>query len=745
MRLARIAIPVPLGRTFTYRVPDSLWESCQPGSRVVCEFGRRQVLGVVVDTSEGEPDLPPERLKSIDQLVDPEPVIPRELLDFLREMARYYLAPLGEVMRLALPAIERSTDPGRAVSVAKAKQVGKVVQVARWLADGNAESLRLSERSRALLSHLRDHGETPLAELVSTWGNARAMVKRLQEQGLVELLGVTRSVDPYLVEPTERTVPPVLTSAQSRAVTAVAALLERKERSSFLLHGVTASGKTEVYLHLVERCLALGRGALVLVPEIALTPQLVGRFRSRLECGVAVIHSDMSDLTRHAMWKRLRTGEFRVAIGARSALFAPVPELGLVCVDEEHDASFKQEEGVRYHARDMALLRAHRAQAVAVLGSATPSLASQHAVRNGNLTLLELPSRAHATSELPEVELIDLRQMGPGPSGDRLLTVPLVRALSQVLEGGEQAIVFLNRRGFAPALICEECGHIAQCPDCSVSLTVHRASSGQLLCHYCGYRMPLSSKCSACSSDRILEQGLGTERVQQALSTLFPGARIGRLDRDVAAGLKSEAILSRMRDRSLDILVGTQMVTKGHDLPEVTLVGVLDADASLSIPDFRASERTFQLLVQVAGRAGRAGKKGRVLIQTRQPEIPAIRYAVTHDVSGFVASELEARRELAYPPFSRLALVRCDGLDEASVTHAVARLASVARAAATQGVRILGPSAAPIARLRNRYRHRFLVKSASRPALRDTVLAVLRTSVDRRVHVVVDIDPVGML
>jgi primosomal protein N' (replication factor Y) len=730
---------------FTYCVNDEHRARCRPGARVLCGFGRRHAVGVVVDVADREPEIEIERIKPILGIVDEQPVFPSELLAFLVELARYYLAPVGEVMRLALPAVERKAEGNEQLSLVKTKLVGKVVKTVTAMSNVAAPEGALAGRQGEIYAFLLAEGTTPLSALSAKWSTAKRHVERLAEVGLVAISNSTKHVDPFTSLKIERDCPPVLNEHQRAAVSAIGEALEGPKPRSFLLHGVTASGKTEVYLHTVGRCLELGKGALVLVPEIALTPQLVARFRARLGEKIAVLHSAMTDAERHTMWKRLRQGELRVAIGARSALFAPVLELGLICVDEEHDSSFKQEEGVRYQARDMALLRAHRANAVCVLGSATPSLASQHLVAQGQLTKLRLPGRARDTAAMPEIEIVDLRRMGPGPTGDRLVTLPLKRALEVTLAAKEQAILFLNRRGFAPSLVCDDCGTIANCPDCSVALTVHRSQRPTVVCHYCGFSSPLLGRCSACKSARLSEEGSGTERIEDVLKATFPDARVERLDRDVAAGAKSEKVLSRMRRGEIDILVGTQMVTKGHDLPDVTLVGVLDADAALSLPDFRAAERTFQLLVQVAGRAGRASKPGRVLVQTRQPDCPAILFALSHDVDGFLAHERLAREELEYPPFSRLGLVRCEGMNESVTQAATELLARTARAHRTAAVQILGPSPAPIAKVRNRYRFRFLVKSPDRMALRQTLLAVLRHPVDRRVHVIVDVDPMSML
>ena len=742
---ARVAIPVPLGQAFSYLVPPALSAGVRRGARVLCPFGNRRVLGVVLDLGTEAPDIPEEKLKPLHAVVDPEPVLQDELLGFLQELARYYIAPIGAVIELALPAVERTA--AEALSKREAFAVGNVTgrMIVRVTAVAGAEApTKLGEQARAILAHLLEHGPQMAPDLTKTWPNARPALKRLEALGLVTSERVEARPDPFFAT-VQRDVPPELTGPQADAVRRITNALEARDKQGFLLDGVTASGKTEVYLRTVERALDLGRGAIVLVPEIALTPQLVTRFRARLGERIAVLHSGLTDIQRHAMWRALRRGELKVAVGARSALFAPVHDLGLVCVDEEHDGSFKQEEGVRYNARDMALLRAHRAGAACVLGSATPSLSSIALARTGKLEILKLPARARATAVLPQVEIVDLRYVGAGPGGDRLLSLTLFRALETCLARREQAILFLNRRGFAPSMICGSCGELVRCPNCSVSLTLHRARGESLQCHYCDYLVEVPKRCGKCGGAKLTEEGSGTERIEVTLQQQLPAARIARLDRDVAAGAKSERVLDRMRAGEIDILVGTQMVTKGHDLPNVTLVGVLNADSALSMPDFRASERTFHLLVQVAGRAGRGDSPGRVLIQTRQPEHPAIAFALRHDVPGFIEQELKDREELRFPPYSRLALVRFDAQEEAQALAECTRIASIARRAAPEGVEVLGPTPAPLARLRNRYRFRFVLRAVDRKPLRDALLAVARASVHRLVRMAIDVDPVNML
>ncbi|AUX25711.1 primosome assembly protein PriA [Sorangium cellulosum] len=807
--LADVAVPVPLAQAFTYEVPAALAAEVRPGARVLCEFHRRKLLGVVLSVSERSAAIDPSRIKPLAALVDARPALPAELLSFLQELAAYYFAPIGEVLRLALPAIEREqvralkaqAELDGVLDLGRARQVGgRRVAFAR-ATDVVEEPGSLRGQAAAVLALLRAGGEQPVARLEERFGNARSALKKLAGRNLVVLDEREPPRDPFFRLPEQRDVPPELNAAQVEAAARIDAALaalrapggaehhpaaEQAPRSAgpsaFLLFGVTGSGKTEVYLRAIQSCLARGRGALVMVPEIALTPQLVARFRARFGDELAVLHSGLSDADRHAMWASLHGGKVRVAIGARSALFAPVPDLGLILVDEEHDGSFKQEEGVRYHARDMALLRAHRAGAVCVLGSATPSIESVALVRRGKLVELRLPDRAHREASLPEVTLVDLRRFGAGPSGDPLISLPLHRALEQTLAAKEQAILFLNRRGFAPSVVCGSCGTLTTCEACSVALTYHRGrrrdaprpavagpdapaapagpaaaqaderpQGGRLRCHYCDYAGPLPDRCGACGSRTLLLEGLGTERLEATIAESFPEARVARLDRDVAGKDRSQAILARMREGKIDILVGTQMVTKGHDLPNVTLVGVVNADAALGLPDFRAAERGFQLLVQVAGRAGRRDRPGRVLIQTRNPEHPAIAFAAAHDVPGFLEREIRDREEVGYPPATRLALLRIDAVDEGVGRGAAAKLAAHARTCpegVARRVEVLGPSAAPIARLRGRYRFRVLLRARERGPLRIVLAALtglIRDGLDRGARVIIDVDPVAML
>jgi primosomal protein N' (replication factor Y) len=540
--------------------------------------------------------------------------------------------------------------------------------------------------------------------------------------------------------------PPVLNPHQQAALDALAAALG-KGYSGFLLHGITGSGKTEVYLRLIAEVRAQGKGALVLVPEIALTPQLAARFRARFGDDVAVLHSALPPAERLAAWRRLRSGEVGIALGARSAVFAPVHALAVVVVDEEHDGSFKQEDGVRYHGRDLAVMRALQAKAVVVLGSATPSLESYRNVLLGRFRRLLLPTRANpaaAARPLPPVEIIDLRRHRLGP--DHLLAPGLAQAVAEALAAGEQTILFLNRRGFSTLMHCQACGAVVRCSDCDVSMTLHRGRA-KLICHYCGRASAIPRRCPACKQDELEGLGTGTERVESVVRELFPGARVARLDRDTTDGQRDqlEKLLARVHQREIDILVGTQMVTKGHDFGGVTLVGVLQPDQGMHLPDFRAAERTFQLLEQVAGRAGRGDRPGRIVVQTYCPEHPAIQFLRNHDYEGFVRDELARRESASYPPFSRMIAIRLDGRHEASVRAAATDAAIRARAQGGAAVQVLGPAEAPIGRLRGRSRYQIWLAGTDRGKLMAAARAAAQVALPGDLRLAIDVDPQSVL
>ncbi len=745
-----VALPVPLRKVFTYRVPDGLVGKLSPGSRVAVSFNRRKLAGFVVGSRADMPE-GVKRALSVAGVLESEPVFTAELLRFLEQAAKYYMHPLGEVLRAAAPALptgamRRLRDDG--FLEAEERLPGqRVAHRTTWkiTATGRDSSeFRLGARQREVMERFASRPSLFLDELRGALANPRAVVRGLVAKGLVELEEVEANPDPFFRSAVARDDPPTPTEEQRFAIDTICKAVEERASDAFLLHGVTGSGKTEVYLRAIDQVRRGGRGAMLLVPEIALTPQLVGRFRARFGDEIAVLHSGLTARQRDDAWQALRRGQVGVAIGARSALFAPVVDLGMIIVDEEHDPSFKQDDGFRYHARDMALLRAQYAGAVCVLGTATPSIETYHRATQDKIRLLSLPTRATG-QRLPEVEIVDLRRHGQGPTGHALLSGPLHRGLGQCLDSGHQAILFLNRRGFSPSVRCMSCGALAECPACSVALTEHRRQSA-LRCHYCDFQRAVAVRCVACGGLEYDRLGIGTEQLEQASAESFPKAKVARLDRDTATGTGIEEVLDRLRDGEVDVMVGTQMVTKGHDIARVTLVGVVLADQSLAFPDFRASERTFQLLAQVAGRAGRAATPGKVILQTYQPDHPAVRLAAEHDYENFYAAEIQARREVGYPPFTRLVSVRVHAGAEADARSAAQSLASTARRhdVVRDGVvDVLGPAPAPLARLRGRYHYRLLLKSPDRKALR-SLAAQLAAQIDEGLppaRASLDIDP----
>ncbi len=745
-----VALPVPLRKVFTYDVPDAMRGSLRPGSRVAVSFSRRKLAGFVVG---GREELPEglARALPVAGLLESEPVFTAELLRFLEQAARYYMHPIGEVLRAAAPALPagamRRLRADGFLETAENLPGQRVAHHTTWKVTRTgvgAEGVRLGARQKTLIDRLASCASVLLDELRGELTDPRAVVRSLVDKGLVEFEEVEASRDPFFRRPVTRDEPPTPTGAQQLAIDTIGEAIAKRSAEAFLLHGVTGSGKTEIYLRAIDDVRRAGRGALLLVPEIALTPQLVARFRARFGDDIAVLHSGLTARQRDDAWQALRRGRLQVAIGARSALFAPVADLGLIVVDEEHDPSFKQDEGFRYHARDMALLRAHYAGAVCVLGSATPSIETYHRANARQIRLLSLPTRATGAT-LPDVEIVDLRRQRKGPTGHTLLSGPLHSAIGHCLDAGQQAILFLNRRGFAPSVRCVACGALAECPACSVALTEHRGQ-GALRCHYCDFHRSVALPCAACGSTEVRRLGVGTEQLEKAVEESFPKARVARLDRDTASGGGVESILDKLRCGEVDVLVGTQMVTKGHDIAGVTLVGVALADQSLAFPDFRASERTFQLLAQVAGRAGRADNPGKVVFQTFQPDHPAVRLAAQHDYESFYAEEIKQRAEVGYPPFARLVAVRVHAGAEADARRVTQLLADAARrhqAVRDGAVQVLGPAPAPMARLRGRYHYRLLLKSPDRKLLR-SVAALLAARIDQGLpptHASLDVDP----
>ena len=717
--LVSVALPLPLFRTFTYEVDDSQAARARPGMRAVVPFHGRRDVGLIVGGAEPQPGL---RLKAVHALPDDEPVMSASMLALCRWMAEYYVVPLGVAIRCALPAALASHETPEPVR--RTKRVAVLQRDVPSLIHRERIFARAPQQ-RALYELLESlGGRVPVEHLTARLNFSPSVLRGVVARGLVSLETEVVSRDPFAWRPRQ---PPADHAPSAAQQNALDRLATGRAGDVFLLHGVTGSGKTLVYIELLKRVvLEQGRSAIVLVPEIALTPQTVDRFRAVFGDSIAVLHSALSDGERYDEWLALEQGHKRIAVGARSAVFAPLADLGAIVVDEEHESSYKQGESPRYHAREVAIVRAHAEGAVVVLGSATPSLESWVNAQTGKYTLLTLPERV-GKGRLPNVEVVDRRasraQMHrERDAGDWLRIViseELESAIADRLARQEQSILLLNRRGYAAFVQCASCGYVATCPNCSISLTYHRTPE-RLVCHYCQHSEAQQTVCPQCKGAVLRQRGLGTQQVERLLADRFASARIARMDVDTTSGKWAHAeILDRVGRGDVDILLGTQMIAKGLDFPNVTLVGVVDADVGINLPDFRASERCFQLLAQVAGRAGRGPKGGRVLIQTRVPEHHAVRCAVAHDYHGFVREELTGRRTPPYPPTVRLANIVFSGTTEAATANlaaaAVTWLHALLRKRPMAGITIVGPAPCPVERIKNRWRWHALVK-AEHPA-----------------------------
>jgi primosomal protein N' (replication factor Y) len=797
-----VSLPVPLDRTFTYALPETLRHRVRPGSRLVVPFGPRKLTGLILRCHD---DPPAVATREALRLLDAEPVLDDELLALGRWIAGYYCAPLGEVLRGMLPLaseIRRGkiftlTDSGRdaarqlLLDSAPDDPVGQVLRLlekrplsaaylakALPLADKAIRSLerkgfivseqvqterdpmrapserlrvelapkspdvKLNKPERELRAFLELHpGSHNLKDLEAAVKSASLAARSLARKGVVKLAPETMVISGAPVRARH-----TLNPAQQAAFEPIRDAIRAHRFQTFLLHGVTGSGKTEVYLSAIEATIAEGRSALLLVPEIALTPAVAGQFFSRFGDRVAILHSAFTDVERSEQWRRIRKGSATVVVGTRSGVFAPVRNLGLIVVDEEHDGSYKQEETPRYNGRDVAIVRAQGAGACVVLGSATPSLESRYNAEREKYTLLELPGRIEERP-MPTVELIDTRQEFLETRKQATFSRKLLDALGQRIENGEQTIVLLNRRGFSSFVACRSCGERVQCINCSLTLTYHKRDR-RLLCHYCGYAEKVPSLCPKCQSEHIYFLGLGSERVEEELHQAFPAARIARLDRDTVTGKRQyETILQDFREGNYDMLVGTQMIAKGHDIPNVTLVGVVSADVGLGVPDFRAAERTFQLLTQVAGRAGRGSLPGIVLIQTINPDHYAVRMAAAQDYPAFYQKELHFRRMMHYPPFSAMANVLVRAEKKEMAMRMAAELA-ILLTPPPEKLKIMGPAEAPVPRLKNEYRYQFLIKAASRKALNENLQQIRSFAQAHKwgaTALVIDVDPLSLM
>jgi primosomal protein N' (replication factor Y) len=718
----RVLLPLPLADAYDYRVPAGL--AAAPGDFVTVPLGGRQVAGVVWD-GEADPALPESRLRDILAVLDAPPMT-ATLRRFVDWVAAYTLSPPGAVLRMAMSA-PAALDP-------PAPQAG-------WrAAAAPPEGARLTPPRARVLALLADGAARAGGEIARAAEVAPAVLRGMADAGLIEPALLPRR--PRFAAPDAARPGPALGPGQDAAAAALRAAVAARGFGVTLLTGVTGSGKTEVYFEAIAAALAQGRQALVLLPEIALSTQWLDRFAARFGVAPALWHSELTSRVRRDTWRAVAEGEVRVLVGARSALFLPFPELGLIVVDEEHETAFKQEEGVVYHARDMAVVRARLSGAACVLASATPSLESTVNAQTGRYAALHLPAR-HGGAAMPAVGLVDLRR--DPPERGRFLSPPLVAAVAETLARGEQAMLFLNRRGYAPLTLCRTCGHRMRCPNCTAWLVEHRAQR-RLQCHHCGHAEAVPEACPSCgSAHATVPIGPGVERVLEEAAALWPEARRLVMASDTIPGPAAAAAAARaIQDRAVDLVIGTQIVAKGWHFPHLTLVGVVDADLGLAGGDLRAAERTFQLLHQVAGRAGREERPGRVLLQSFAPEHPVMQALVAGDLDAFMAAEAQARRPGHWPPFGRLAALIVSAEEERAADR-VARDLGLA-APGGEGIEVLGPAPAPLAILRGRHRRRLLLKTRRDIAVQPLLQAWLaKVSVPGNVRVQVDVDPVGFL
>ena len=727
--IATVVLPEGVDKPLDYRVPDALAASVEPGRRVRVPLGRgnRERLAYCVAVRSGE--LPQTPLKDVAGVEDERPLLSRRMLELTEWMADRWMARRGEVLEAVLPAGVRLRHRVRVESL--------------LVASGAAPSRRPTPAQARVLAA----ATTPVtvAQLARATGASRAVVSRLVKTGLLQEAG---SVERPVGGPPRQTVrhdrPAQLSSAQSEALAVICGAMRASRHETVVLFGVTGSGKTEVYLQSVEEAVAYGRQAIVLVPEISLTPQTCDRFRARFGA-VAVLHSHLTPTERHAQWREIAAGRVNVIVGARSAIFAPTPRLGLIVIDEEHESSFKQGTAPRYHARDVAEWIARRERVPLVLGSATPALETFARCLQGEWTMCRLADRVGG-SQLPAVITVDLRDRGARSRG--VISPRLAAGVRWALDAGGQVMLLLNRRGFATHVQCGACGHTVRCPQCDLALTLHQPGD-RGICHGCGLVNRLPGACPECGAPGLVQRGTGTQRLEEQVRRSFPDAAVARMDTDTMRARGShERTLDAFRNRQIDILVGTQMIAKGLDFPTVMLVGVVNADAALHLADFRAAERTCQLVTQVAGRSGRGPLGGRVVVQTSSPDHPAIRAAAAHDYEAFVRSELPIREALLYPPFGHVVRLVVRSLDERAAQAWAGHLADRLREAAAglASVRVLGPAPAPITRLRERYRWHVQVHGADGEVLRDLVRRATATArTPENVAWIVDVDPVEML
>ncbi len=804
-----VAVALPVYKTFTYSVPQELLPFISTGKRILIPFGRRRVTGYVLGTAT---EITSGEIKHILDVLDEEPLFPQSMIPFFQWISDYYKHPLGDAIKNGLPGgltlydyasialtkagkralqdhgtspIERNvlmlleagpvrlknlsrklgrTIPaaliqslqrdGRISSIRELKAAATKTRMERFvsLADAKLPLDRLSKPRKKIMAVLKSEGEIPVAELRKQVPSAPRLIRALENDGYLKIRHKRVYRDPFgeSIAPDSA---PDLNVEQRNAVTQITGCLDHGY-TTFLLQGVTGSGKTEVYMQVAAETLSKGKRVLVLVPEIALITQMERRFRARFGERIAVLHSGLSAGERYDQWSRILKQEADIAIGARSAIFAPLADIGLIVVDEEHDTSYKQENNLRYNARDLAVVRAKLNDCVALLGSATPSLQSRYNASAKKFIEVKLEARIQSRP-LPHIEIVDLRQEMGYRGVRRFITPVLQQAITDSLQRKEQVLLFLNRRGFANLALCASCGNPLRCKRCDISLTFHQKANA-FKCHYCGFSCAATSNCQICGSSDIKKLGLGTEKIEIAINELFPNARIARMDRDTT--IRKGAIvklLKGLRDRTVDILIGTQMIAKGHDYPGITVVGIICADLSLNFPDFRAGERTFQLLAQVSGRAGRGASPGRVILQTYNPDHFSIMAAKNQDFNSFFDQEMRFRKALNYPPFSRMIQLKISGKDKLKTKEQALNLGDLCKGLKAtspsdyDSIEIMGPIEASFAKIANRFRWQILLKGMQAGALHKFIGQLLadrpKAFHNQQVRVVIDVDPISLL
>ena len=744
-QFAEVVFNLPLKEAFTYTIPSKFLGKVLIGMRVLVPFGRRKITGYVVNLAgKWDKDI---TLKSIADLPDTEPVVSKEILALTKWMADYYQSSWGEAIKCALPS--GLDEKGQNVS----HQLVKYARLVPAIPDeSEVEQLLKRSPKQKLVYDLIKQKEISLPELQTQIPKSQAALRSLKEKNLVEIVTKKKEREAFVAEGIKAQpfgASLKFTPGQKAVFETLNTAIEAERFESFLLHGVTGSGKTEIYIRCIQRVLELGKTAIMMVPEISLTPQTVERFRQRFGDRVAILHSGLSNTERYLEWKKIRDEKVSIAVGARSAVFAPFKSLGIVVIDEEHDGSYKQESNPRYHARDTAVMRARSLNAVVVMGSATPSLESTQNTRLGKYQYLSLNSRV-GDRMLPLVSLVDMKRERKEFKNFSILSGTLRSAIRDRLSRDEQIFLFLNRRGTARFVFCPDCGYVLECAHCSVTLTFH-GKEDRLLCHYCNFRSRMPNQCVECHGEVIRFSGFGTQKLEEEVQNLFPNARVTRLDRDTTRGRDSFAKMHRnMNAGNIDILIGTQMITKGHDFPNVTLVGVVHADLSLNIPDFRSCERSFQLLTQVAGRAGRGQAPGRVIIQTNNPEHYMFEFVREHDVNAFHEKELKLRQQLNYPPFTRLIAIEIASENESLGQSTAAKLGQALIRHARPDIEIMGPSKAALYQIQNKFRWHLILRGQSMNALQGILancqeLNELKSASRGKIKLSIDVDPFNLL